>query len=99
MTLDKRLDALEAQAGRPVMAYSGAWIEHMNAASGGVASTVQRYDVPPPPLIDGEPDPALVYVPAQHGLDAPMGWTRKDALQRHPLIDAMIFTPTGPEEL
>ena len=94
MTLDKRLDALEAQAGRPVMAYSGAWIEHMNAASSG-----QRYDAAPPPLIDGEPDPALVYVPAQHGLDAPMGWTRKDALQRHPLIDVMIFTLTGPEEL
>lgn len=34
MTLDKRLDALKAQAGRPVMAYSGQWIEQMNAASG-----------------------------------------------------------------
>ena len=94
MTLDKRLDALESQAGRPVMAYSGAWIEHMNAASTG-----QRYDVPPPPLVDGEPDPALVYVPAQYALDAPMGWMRKDDLQRHPLLDVMILTPSGPEEL
>lgn len=40
-----------------------------------------------------------MYVPAQHGLDTPMGWTRKEDLQRHPLIDVMILTPNGPEEL
>ena len=92
----RRVQELESQQGTPVVAYTAGWIKRMNEVPAYAppgedppedAQEETRFDVPDPPLVDGEPDPAFVFTPKQHGLENRLGWTRRDALKENPAIE------------
>jgi hypothetical protein len=104
----RRVQELESNQGTPIVAYTAGWIEQMNnipayAPPGeeppeGVQGET-RYDAPPPPLVNGDPDPAFVFVPEQNGLKNRIGWTRRDALKGHPAIENFVIFGTQNLEL
>lgn len=99
----RRVQEVESQQGTSILAYTAGWVEQMNEvppyAPPGEdppedAQEETRYDVPDPLLVDGEPDPAFVFVPKQHGLETRIGWTRRDALQENPAIENFVVFGT-----
>lgn len=104
--LMRRVEEIESQQGTPIVAYTAAWIKQMNEVPAYAppgedppdgAPEETRYEAPPPPLVDGEPDPAFVFVPEQNGLEKELGWTRRDALKENPAIKN--FVVFGTQEL
>jgi len=98
-----RVQELESNQGTPVVAYTAGWIKQMNEVPAYAppgeeppedAQEGTRYDVPDPPLVDGEPDPAFVFVPEQNGLENRLGWTRRDALKENPAIENFVVFGT-----
>ena len=101
--LMRRVEEIESRQGNPVVAYTAAWIEYMNEVPAYAppdeepseeAKEEKRYDVPEPPVEDGEADPSLVYVPEQHGLEEELGWVKRDELEELPTVqDFVVFDP------
>jgi hypothetical protein len=102
----RRVQELESNQGTPIVTYTAGWIEQMNevptyAPPGKEppkgAENETRYDAPPPPTVDGKPDPAFVFVPKQNGLGNRLGWTQRDDLKENPAIEN--FVVFGTQEL
>jgi len=99
----RRVEEIESQQGTPVLAYTAAWIEYINEVPAYAppgeepseeAKEEKRYDVPEPPVEDGEADSSLVFVPEQHGLEEELGWIKRGELEDLPTIgDYVVFDP------